>query len=1247
MPTPELAYLMMVAPRLNPQTLGRILSNAAERDDGSEKDRIWHATSWTDILLPSAQLSTAVVKANLTYTKDKYQQSSWTDIFNSAISGTKFLASTAATLGRNIKQSTFNQAEHVLNTIINDNDFPRFLSENQGLVSCILQHFLEAPSETKAYTSSHPSRSIEQFVATLPELVRQLQKRQLLTDVTDINGVFTRVFETLVEDAASISTDPTTQNLYSTSLEVSTKFLDMVANHPEAAKNIIGRLVSSTDSPETQQAITDAVSTLKNMSSATKKGPDGKERKDFGKACVRYREKSDPKTRMLIDSPTEYYMHSRNFSNLALTPKIAPEGAHIEGFNFRHTLLEKGFLSAGSCLINCDFNFAFFEHDTNFHDVVIDANTFRTMIPSLRVAKAEGRDISLSGLRVIGNINFDVSHVDLRGVVCEQTQASPSNDSPPLSNMEIIIRRTADTFQQKVRASLAQLNAQLSVQPQDFMDQMFTNISPLDSVSQSVVLYALQHDPATLSNVVEKINAGQSFTQAIHEEIAAINANPELKRQFARTAQDISVDPFTNEVLKDLKQLSRTEQAVLRTILEENTDTLSKMYDAFLGTTTEKAALLFDTIKTSPQFKFRKQLNEYHPPKAFFTTQHIDSMRRLFVEIGCGPFIDTVEFDQAKHPPQIFGSLFQKTLCFLSPNTRHLFGKNTKFGQVLASRSFLQICKLIVYSIRHPQKMWRTIKDSAYVMDQIGWITWKDPRDIDKAKSELVSKLVTTGIVGDFINNPRLPDLAFATTTLFPNSKDAAQSIEVGKKFYSALNDTGVIKNFDQFIKGSKRKRSEIIAPFLSKVIKDDLLNHVNTETAAFLANIVNTALNASENNTVTAQEVLKLVGSGKKAAAILTKYGIVDKIEYLLLESDVKRLDILKKTIHDPKDLSEIITALSDIQQDMTPLVEKSALLWSTQKAVEEIGVALWYQPDQAKLDAAFKAKASNPNATIDLNSTFSACSFGNSTLIGTEAQPINWTNIKAVKFDIWGTTLKHVNLDGSTLSGYANPVTAKWYFKGASFDHAKLERCSLNNVTLKHAYMQDVELRSCDARNLNLAAANLMYGTVAHCNFSEANFKDSTLYGSYFTDCTINNGIFTNTQSEHAVFCSHFTGVTNFDNANLENANFDRSTFKGHVSMRNAVLINAKLDKMILDKTTTLDVASAILTDKQLDHLKTTFPGQLQNVEQALIITADTMKNLESLRHDTKTSSAVEALKADRAKTMLKGRFSGRKHS
>src|SRR3989338_10566648 len=259
------------------------------------------------------------------------------------------------------------------------------------------------------------------------------------------------------------------------------------------------------------------------------------------------------------------------------------------------------------------------------------------------------------------------------------------------------------------------------------------------------------------------------------------------------------LDPFVREFLIHVSPLvSELELRVLTNITKENLQTLSRKFDSFPGDKKEKASLLLEEIKTNPQFKFRKEVQEFRPQTPYFENHHIESMRALFIEIGCGPFLDTVEYEsKEKNPPTMFSTLFQKTLCFLFPNLNNLFGKGTKFGETLASRSFSQICKLVFYSITHPIKMKNIIQDSIYVMDQIGWISWKEPRDLDGAQKELVTKLVEKGVVSDFLKNEKLPMLSISTTTLFPNVRDARGVIAVGLEFLNALEVTGVTKNIE------------------------------------------------------------------------------------------------------------------------------------------------------------------------------------------------------------------------------------------------------------------------------------------------------------------------------------------------------------------------------------------------------------------------------------------------------------------
>jgi uncharacterized protein YjbI with pentapeptide repeats len=1242
MPGPALTYLMTVSQKLPPETLDRILTKASTSRDGNEYERIWQATTWTDLFSSGMGVIT----------------SSALSIAGSALRGKKERSTPFQALSAEGRQT-------LINEVATDPDLPKFIENNKELVSCFLKHALAANAKDARLNS----RTIENFVGVLPKIVKSLQERGCLKSITNINELSTVIISTLSQDAARTTPG---NNLYESSKEITEMFLEMAAAHPEATRNILGRVALSTDSPSHQQSMIATIQTLSVAKSKNIVGPDDVSRHNLSSLCKGFRER-DPERRMLLDTPLESAMHQLNFDNLSLDAHTIKPNMHISGFTFRHATLLKGFPPDNSCFVKCDFGFVALEDGVRFNNCTIDAQSFKTLVPSLRVAKAEGKTISLAGLQIHGDLSgVDLSFIDLSksdmsnvtsmsdahihsaslddtnipGVIIKQASVTPTIK---LTSTENETRRKLATLSQKGWTLLSESKTQIRTTKQifddNFVHQGYRALSAFMPQEQNLILYTLAHNDQVLNLYVQNINSGFPFEESLRHIDKIIKQTPEFDRQYQRSLkQDESgLDPFTQEVRIYLAQtVSANELYVLTRILQEHTQTLAKKYDSFTGTPQQKTELLLKTIKTTPGFKFQKEVIEFKQPTPYFTDRHIESMRELFIDLGCGPFLDTVEYEsEEKNPPTTFGTIFQKTLCFLFPNLRNIFGKGTKFGTALASRSFLQICKLAFFSITHPQKMNRVLKDSMYVMDQIGWITWKDPRDINGAYKELVSKLMQKGIVSEFLNNDRLPLLALSTTNLFPNVTHAREVIAVGREFYKALEQTKIIQSTRPLIDGPEKTRLKIIAPFIKHMINSDLLNKVNPETIEFLTTQLNNVLVSQNKTPLTTKEVSSLIASGRKTMAILKQYGLEEQTETLLLASVPERLDILQKTIKDPNIIKDIVNHLRDLEKTTEPIIRK--IISDINKPEQiQLGTLLWYEPDQEKFDRVFAAKTTNPSTEVDLNQEFNACSFGNAQLIGTAEKPLNWTKVKARKFDMWGSKLEYVNFDGSQLTGYENPITSKWYFRGASFDHARLKHCSLNDVTLKYAYMQDAEMIECRATNLDLTKSDMTYSSLTSSHFVDTSFRETECYGAYITNCTMRNCDFSQAQCQHTVLSSTFEGTANFEKANLENAVFSGSSFKGDINFKGAILVNADLENIKLDEQATINIENTIISENTLNQLKKQFPKQVKGIETATVLTKE---SVAGLRKDKKTLKATTL--SERTEKHLKGILTGARRS
>lgn len=1234
MPGSALAFAMTAAQKITPDTLGGILTKATESEKGSEYERLWGATSWSALWSGTKVIGTGIWHAGQT---------------------TKFLTN----------------RQGFINEVMNDDHLPQFIEQNKPLMSCLLRNILSENAER----AKHPSRSVEEFIDELPKLVSQLQQRGCLKDVTDIEGMVHTIFDTLIKDAASLSAETDKPNLFNASLEISEKFLEMTAAHPVAARNIIGRFATSSESPSYQADMANAISTLKIKKSIQRIGPDGRAREDFTTLCTQYRENPNKAKRMFLDTPVEASMHQYDFSNLTMEANTIAANMHIEEFVFKEAKLMAGFPPEGACFLKCDFNLAELEDGISFRNCIMDTETFKTLLPSLREAKAKFKEVDLEGMTLVGDTSkLDLSHIDVEGIKHhsitqefegEHLPSKISNVTPnpdtPLSSREIDNRKSIEAFSNNVWRSLSAPVKQELIQqtPKKGMldlgqatraqklfalnlQSIYGSISKLSDVEQTTITHALMHNTEVVKKFAKELEPGKEPSVEFKKHIEEIKTNPEFRREYIRAKDKPELDPFTNGLLANIHSLSDNENQILKIIAQENVKTLSQLYDKTSGSPEEKAEAVLQEVKTSPRYKFRKEVREYNPKSPYFQPRHIESMRTLFIDIGCGAFLDTVEYQDAhKNPPTRFGTAFQKTICFLFPNLRNLFGVDTKFGKTLASRSFTQICKLVVYSITHPQKMWRTIKDSAYVMDQIGWITWKEPRDIAGAQQELVTKLVKDEVVGQFLGNEGLPSLAFSVTSLFADHNMAKASIATGQKFYAALHETGVVRNVDSLIKGPQLKRNKIMAPFLTKVIKDNILQEVNSETVAFLTDTINKAIGKTGQPVVSKSDIQALVGTGTKLTNLLKKHNISEEIEALLSASNTERLEMLKKTIHNPNDLSDIIRSIEEMQRSVKPIMEKAALQWSTRtkEKVEGKGVKLWYEPDQDKFNKIMAAKKENPNAAIDLNKEFNSCSFGHIRAIGTKDTPEMWTNMTAKKLDMWGSTLSHVVFDGSQFSGYSGLLTSKWYFKGASFDHAKMDHCSLKGVQLKQAYMQDVHMAECVADDLDLTKANMQYAVLQSSDFKKTSFKEANFYGSYIHSCRFEDTDLSHTKCAHAVFKSEFHGNTNFEGANLENATFSGSKLNGNVNFRRAILTSVNFDNVEIAPDAKINLEGAIVTVSLLNKLKAQYTNNLENLDKVQPIPDAVLQDMREAEQSRSDTDSLAALASDRGQKRLKG--------
>ena len=483
---PALAFAMTAAQKITPDTLGSILTKATESDKGSEYTRLWQATSWKDILWSGiGVLGTSIWNAGQT---------------------TKFLT----------------DRQSFINEVMNDPGLPQFIEENKPLMSCLLRHVLSE----NAKQAAHPSRSIDAFVEELPALVSQLQQRGCLKNVKDIDAMVHTIFDTLIQDAASLSANTKEQNLFNASLSVSSKFLEMTAAHPITARNIIGRFATSSKSPSYQNDMVKALTKLGPAKTTKKIGLDGKHRNDLADLCTKYREETDVNKRMFLDTPVEAAIHRYDFSDLTMDANTIAKDMHIEGFTFKAAKLMSDFPSSGSYFTKCDFSFATLANDISFKNCTMDADTFKTLLPSLRVAKAEGKKVELGGMTLVGDTSqLDLSYIDIKGIrhyPAPQTREDavlpailsentpPKPDTPPLSRREIIHRKAIETFSNNVWISLSppvrqalikQTPSQGMVDPGHTaraknrfartLESMYGSISKLSTKEQKVIVYTL------------------------------------------------------------------------------------------------------------------------------------------------------------------------------------------------------------------------------------------------------------------------------------------------------------------------------------------------------------------------------------------------------------------------------------------------------------------------------------------------------------------------------------------------------------------------------------------------------------------------------------------------------------------------------------------------------------------------------------------------------------------------------------
>ncbi len=793
--------------------------------------------------------------------------------------------------------------------------------------------------------------------------------------------------------------------------------------------------------------------------------PDDK-KADVGSYFARFR---FPESRgALLDDYVETYMHNKSLEGIDFK-HMSFDQYNFAGFKFRFSQFKDTTFS-NSKIVNCDFRYAIFTDSINIIDCEIDAATFKTMLPSLRQAQANGVNMNLR-FNVIGH----VESLDLRGIKASgirildgSINVTRSRDDHMIASSanEVAERRRVHSFLEANHAKITEMvkaihprNQNITHLIDEFESILYESAKDLDEVSKSVLLEILNNDVearnAFISSCLNGLERDVRFEHVSRDWLMRSRVEVKLK-------QESNIKTKFVKYLSDIRNDSRYQFVVK---CGERTNGASKQ----------------DVI--------RDDARKLAVQNIIMLISH-DSVREL------------LHYD-SELKANMFGIILRNLVEYLLPPfLKPMVYPQTRLGKVLKSRTPIEFIKILFKIITNYRSIKSNIISLLPVLDDINLgKVWKTPEETKKAQINLVKSIVSNKMLrktsilfdrrgkplrdanGELIPNENIVDLLYSTMEIFSDKQDIRELLKYSSDILEILERCECIDIYEKilYLSDPVMQKAELLK-IIDKVSIDDFrkLQKGLDKTRPLIEKIVS-AYNASSQKAEDKTKRYQFPHTGTM------KW--MDRVFALMATSKTGEVVDIGKRVYRGK--------ITDFAYGMFTGEEAHNVEISNIKAKHFNATSTVFEYVKFQNCKLSGCKKENRDAFLFLGANFDHAKFkggafeqvqiANSYFGYTEfdQHTIKKTNLKGAIFT--SVIFRNGVIDDTDMraSDCVESVFEKSEIKNVIFDDAKLEKASfwesrLSNVSFRNATMTGVNftgatLEDCDLTGVDLTEVNL----------------------------------------------------------------------------------------------------------------------------------------------------------------------------
>lgn len=1040
--------------------------------------------------------------------------------------------------------------------LLRDPEFPKIISDNRELIRVVVEKSIASGIPIYDRQIDVIRENADVFTNNLTALIQHMHSMAVRDGgIESLGPLQERVFSELeAAEAEGRDTD-----LFNICTELMHSAMGLMNANPQIVKDSFNIGVLTPE--DEMHKVKYQEPALRMLQWAKGEGQE----QNFATYCENYREFRSVRAGSLLDTYTEHYAHSRSLAGIEIAGiedrRFDLEGFHFDKFDFRFSTFRHVNLK-NTRLVNCNFSYVEFEEGIDLQRASIDVATFKTMLPSLRQAQAQGRPVSLRGCHLTGAAEGldlrGINHtgLDLSGARVLQIRRDGRIPSIKLNRNEVAERRKIHRFVEGLNPLLVEKISSLSDEQIEFAglmtsveERIYAEIERMENPAERKILISILQD-----NPAAKEEFQKEFLNPVLREVNFREITPPPATGWAEWA---------GSWLGWGASFVAPQAAV-------NLVGLGKRVEPQMPL--NKITNFLSVIRNKRKYRFRQMVEEHEEEIEMVDgvagkqedtlSGHRERQVSLenFLMLGGNPVVNRFMHYDGTQKPTMFGRVFRRVVEGILPTfLKPLVYENTKLGSLCQSRGMIQGLRMGVAIIWNGRAIFEGYKNITATMNDLNlWFDWITPEKQQRAWADVFKTLV-------------------------------------GNKTLR--------KSFVMYDKDGNPQRDE-----QGRVMINDL-------TVDFLCSTVDIFNDP--------RQVKTLLRYGYDVLELLEKSNALDELNKLVYTTDIHHRKQILLQISESLSPAEMLRLEEGLQQ-ILPVIRELARTnrvfrrftgkdMETAQAEEEAARTSPYQfPHHATkktMDRVFEemGKAAE-DQQVDLSRAVfrgKKADFSYGAFTGTDEEPVEVKNIEVRKFNATSTKFTDVGFRNSKLTGDNRRDKPNFLFLGANFDHAQFRRTDFRNmempdvyfdgavfeggkferVTMPKAEFTGARLSEVTWRSCNIARADLTDMVFSRGRIEEANLENAQCERATIEESTLVRAYFKEANLQEASLWRSTIIEGNFANANMRGANLSGAILN-NCNLRGADLIGVNLEDIKIEGS--IDLEGAKLTRNQLNSIR-----------------------------------------------------------